>query len=59
MSQTIQYLFIIALVLIVVAYFAGSTQVLSTGFAGASGLFRSAVGENAQGTGFLPYPTKS
>lgn len=55
MSQTIQYLFIIALVLIVVAYFAGSTQVLSTGFSGASSLFRSAVGENSAGTGFLGY----
>lgn len=55
MQQTIQYLFIIALVLIVVAYFAGSTQVLSTAFGGASNLFRSSVGENTAGTAFLGY----
>lgn len=55
MSQTIQYLFIIALVLIVVAYFAGSTQVLSTGFSGATGLFKAATGQGANG--FLAYPS--
>lgn len=55
MSQTIQYLFIIALVLIVVAYFAGSTQVIGAGFGGATNLFKAATGQGPNG--FLAYPT--
>lgn len=56
-QDTIRYLFILALVLIVVVYFAGFVAASGSIFGGASNLFRSAVGQNPQGTSFLAYPT--
>ena len=56
-SDTIRYLFILALVLIVVVYFAGTSNVLGSGSSAITNLFRASVGQNPQGTAFLNYPT--
>lgn len=55
LDRTISYLFILSLILIVVAYWAGSTQVLSTFFSGANTLGLTYTGRNAQGN-FAAYP---
>lgn len=52
---TMRYLFVLAFVLILVAYFAGTKQILGTIFAGANQLDLTATGRNAQGQ-FAGYP---
>jgi hypothetical protein len=54
-SRTIRYLFILGLVLIVVAYWAGSNALLGTGIKGIVSLDNTATGRNAQGQ-FANYP---
>lgn len=56
-EDTIRYLFILALVLIVVVFFSGFVAASGSLFSGASNLFRTVVGQNSSGTGFLAYPT--
>jgi hypothetical protein len=55
-DRTIRYLFILGLVLILVAYWAGSQKVLQTVFTGANQLDLTATGRTASGT-FAGYPT--
>lgn len=55
-SDTIRYLFILALVLIIVVYFTGFVAGTGSIFQGTTNLFRAAVGQNPQGTAFLNYP---
>mgnify|MGYP001585148408 CR=1 FL=1 len=55
-SRTVNYLFILAALLIVVAYWAGSNKILTTVFSGANTLDLTATGRNAQGV-FAAYPT--
>ena len=55
-SRTIRYLFILALILIVVAYFVGANQLLGTTFSGVNTLGLTFTGRNAAGQ-FAPYPT--
>lgn len=54
-ARTINYLFILAFVLIVVAYWAGSQQLLQTGFSGVNQLGLTFTGRNSQGQ-FAAYP---
>jgi hypothetical protein len=54
-SRTIRYLFILALVLIVVAYWAGSNALLGTGIKGVVSLDNAATGRNSAGV-FAAYP---
>lgn len=54
-DEVVRYLFILALILIVVAYFAGSTQVLSTIGTQIGSLGNVFTGRNAQGQ-FANYP---
>jgi hypothetical protein len=56
MNQTIQYLFILALVLIVVAYFAGANKLLGTFFGGVNQLGLTYTGRDTSGK-FAAYPT--
>ena len=56
-EQALRYLFILALILIVVAYFAGSTKVLSTLGAQIGSLGNIFTGRNPQTGNFAPYPT--
>jgi len=56
LNRTISYLFILSLILIVVAYWAGSNAVLGTIFGGVNTLDLTATGRNAQGQ-FAAYPT--
>ena len=55
-SRTINYLFILAALLIIVAYWAGSNKILTTIFSGVNTLDLTATGRNAQGQ-FAAYPT--
>jgi hypothetical protein len=55
-DRTIRYLFILGFVLIVVAYYVGSTGLLKTLFSGATSLDYAATGRTSSGT-FAPYPT--
>lgn len=55
MEKTIQYLFILALVLIVVAYFAGTKQILSTGGSVLNQLGQTYTGRDSSGA-FAAYP---
>jgi hypothetical protein len=55
MDKTIQYLFILALVLILVAYFAGANKLGQTAFAGINNLGLTFTGRNSQGA-FSAYP---
>ncbi len=55
LNRTISYLFILSLILIVVAYWAGSNAVLGTLFSGVNTLDLTATGRNAQGQ-FAAYP---
>lgn len=54
-EEVTRYLFILAIILIVVAYFAGSTQVLSTFGTQVGNLGNIFTGRNAQGQ-FANYP---
>ena len=56
LQRTISYLFILSLVLILVAYWAGSNAVLGTLFSGTNTLGLTFMGRNAQGQ-FAAYPT--
>ena len=49
MEKTIQYLFILSLVLIVVAYYVGTTNILSTGGSVINQLGNTFTGRNNQG----------
>lgn len=55
MDKTIQYLFILALVLIVVAYYVGATNILSTGGSVLNQLGNTYTGRT-QGGAFAGYP---
>jgi hypothetical protein len=55
LNRTVSYLFVLSLVLIIVAYWAGSNAVLGTIFAGANTLGDTYTGRNAQGN-FAAYP---
>jgi hypothetical protein len=57
-SKTIFYLFVMGVVLILVAYYAGSKQLISTIFSGVNTLDLTATGRNNQGQ-FASYPTGS
>ena len=54
-DRTLRYLFILALVLIAVAYWVGSTNVLGSLFSGVNTLGLTFTGRNNQGN-FAPYP---
>jgi hypothetical protein len=55
LNRTVSYLFILSLILIVVAYYAGSQAVLGTLFSGANTLGQTYTGRDAQGN-FAAYP---
>ena len=55
LERTVLYLFILSLVLILVAYWAGSKALFETLFAGANQLGNTYTGRNAQGQ-FAAYP---
>ena len=55
-DRTVRYLFILAFVLIAVAYWAGSTKVLGALFSGTTALDYAVTGRNASGN-FAAYPT--
>ena len=55
-GRTVRYLFILAILLIVVAYWAGSTKVLAGLFSGTTALDYAVTGRNASGA-FAAYPT--
>ena len=55
-SRTIRYLFILAVLLILVAYWAGANQLLKTGITGVNTLDLTVTGRDAQGR-FAAYPT--
>lgn len=57
-EEVVRYLFILALILIVVAYFAGSTQVLSTIGTQVGNLGNVFTGRNSQGQ-FAAYPKQA
>ena len=54
-GRTIRYLFILAVILILVAYYAGSTKLGTTLFSGINQLGLTFTGRNAQGQ-FAGYP---
>lgn len=54
-EKTIFYLFVLALVLISVAYWAGTQKILGTLFSGVNTLDLTATGRNQQGQ-FAAYP---
>ena len=54
-DRALRYLFILALVLIVVAYYVGSTGLLSTLFTGLNSLGNTFTGRTSTGT-FVAYP---
>lgn len=55
-DRTIRYLFVLAFVLIIVAYYAGANTLLKSGLAGVNTLDLTATGRNAAGK-FGAYPT--
>jgi hypothetical protein len=55
-NRTIRYLFVLAFVLIIVAYFAGSTALLKTGGQEAVAIGNTYTGRTQAGT-FAAYPT--
>jgi hypothetical protein len=55
LNRTVSYLFILSLILIVVAYYAGSQAVLGTLISGANTLGQTYTGRDAQGN-FAAYP---
>ena len=54
-SRTVRYLFILALVLVFVAYHAGANQLLGTGFSGVNSLGQTFTGRDSKGN-FAAYP---
>jgi len=56
-EQALRYLFILALILIIVAYFAGSTKVLGTAGQQIGSLGNIFTGRNPNTGQFAPYPT--
>lgn len=56
LSRTISYLFILSLVLIVVAYWAGSNAVIGTIFSGTTAVGNTFTGRDSTGK-FAAYPT--
>lgn len=54
-DRTIRYLFIMGIILIIAAYYAGSKQILSTLLSGANQLDLTATGRNSSGQ-FAAYP---
>lgn len=54
-TRTIFYLFVLSLILILVAYYAGSQALLTTIFAGTNQIGNTFTGRNAQGQ-FAAYP---
>ena len=57
-DRTVRYLFILALVLIVVAYWAGANQLANTTLQGVNTLGLTFTGRNQQGQ-FASYPTNA
>jgi len=55
LDTSMKYLFILAVILILVAYWAGSTGLLKTLFSGVNTLDLTATGRTSAGT-FAPYP---
>ena len=55
-ERTTRYLFILAIVLVVLAYWAGANKLAGTGIAGINTLGLTFTGRNAQGQ-FAAYPT--
>lgn len=55
-GRTIRYLFVLAVLLVVLAYFAGANQLAKTGLAGLNTLGLTFTGRNSQGQ-FAAYPT--
>lgn len=55
-DTAIRYIFVLSLILIVVAYFAGSTKVLSSLGSTTNSLILTATGRNSSGD-FAAYPT--
>jgi hypothetical protein len=56
MQRTIFYLFVLAVLLLVLGYWAGANQLAKTGFAGINQLGLTFTGRNAAGQ-FAPYPS--
>jgi hypothetical protein len=56
LNRTVSYLFILSLILIVVAYWAGSNAVLSTIFSGVNTIGNTYTGRDSNGK-FAAYPT--
>ena len=56
LDRTVRYLFILSLVLIVVAYYAGANKIFSTGLAGVNTLGLTFTGRDSNGK-FAAYPT--
>lgn len=54
-DSAIRYIFVLSLILIIVAYYVGSQNVLSTLGTATTGLLYTATGRTSQGT-FTPYP---
>lgn len=54
-ARTTRYLFILAVILIAVAYWAGSTKVLGSLFSGVTGLDYAVTGRDSSGA-FAAYP---
>lgn len=55
-DTAIRYIFVLSLILIVVAYFAGSTKVLNSLGSTTNSLIQTATGRNSSGD-FAAYPT--
>ena len=55
-DRTVRYLFILGLLLIAVAYWAGTNKILGTIFSGVNTLDLTATGRNSSGQ-FAAYPT--
>lgn len=55
-DSAIRYIFVLSLILILVAYFAGSKQVIGSLASATGGLINTSTGRNSQGN-FASYPT--
>lgn len=55
-DKALFYIFFLSLVLVLVAYYLGTRQVLDSLFAGVTGLINTATGRNASGQ-FAAYPS--
>ncbi len=54
-NKALWYLFVMGVILVLVAYWIGSTNLLSTVFSGGNTLLRTSTGQGANG--FNAYPT--